>query len=217
MPADAVPGSTIPEDTEAEILLQDGSWVWCQVIGQRKDRHNRWCVGVRWYASSAVGGREGWFLYDQAGIRRPGPLGSRGQAAQDLRELFALMLQQFAVMRQHLAVALLGLADGLRVRVHQAQPVGHGIDLRRERVADLLLQLLEAALQLLNRGHGGRIAAATRKMTPPGPRIRQSAPLGGDRQHGSVLGGQPGIGNVNDQAEAAQIEILRTMHRALAG
>ena len=26
MPADAVPGSTIPEDTEAEILLQDGTW-----------------------------------------------------------------------------------------------------------------------------------------------------------------------------------------------
>jgi hypothetical protein len=44
MPADAVPGSTIPEDTEAEILLQDGSWAWCRVIGQRKDRHGRWCV-----------------------------------------------------------------------------------------------------------------------------------------------------------------------------
>ena len=45
MPADAVPGSTIPEDSEAEILLRDGTWVWAQVIGQRKDRHNRWCVG----------------------------------------------------------------------------------------------------------------------------------------------------------------------------
>ena len=27
MPVDAVPGSTIPEDREAEALLQDGSWV----------------------------------------------------------------------------------------------------------------------------------------------------------------------------------------------
>src|ERR1039458_5868883 len=71
MPADAVPGSTIPEDSEAEILLRDGTWVWAQVIGQRKDRHGRWCVGVRWYASPAVGGREGWYLYDPRLIRRP--------------------------------------------------------------------------------------------------------------------------------------------------
>ena len=71
MPADAVPGSTIPEDTEAEILLQDGTWAWAQVTGQRKDRHGRWCVGLRWYASPAVGGREGWYLYDPRLIRRP--------------------------------------------------------------------------------------------------------------------------------------------------
>ena len=71
MPADAVPGSTIPEDTEAEILLQDGTWAWAQVTGQRKDRHGRWCVGLRWYASPAVGGREGRYLYDPALIRRP--------------------------------------------------------------------------------------------------------------------------------------------------
>ena len=71
MPADAVPGSTIPEDTEAEILLQDGTWAWAQVTGQRKDRHGRWCVGLRWYASPAVGGREGWYLYNPRLIRRP--------------------------------------------------------------------------------------------------------------------------------------------------
>jgi hypothetical protein len=71
MPADAVPGSTIPEDTEAEVLLQDGTWAWAQVTGQRKDRHGRWCVGLRWYASPAVGGREGWYLYDPAFIRCP--------------------------------------------------------------------------------------------------------------------------------------------------
>ena len=71
MPADAVPGSTIPEDTEAEIQLRDGTWVWAQVIGQRKDRHGRWCVGLRWYASPSVGGREGWYLLDDRHIRRP--------------------------------------------------------------------------------------------------------------------------------------------------
>ena len=69
MPADAVPGSTIPEDTEAEILLQDGTWAWAQVTGQRKDRHGRWCVGLRWYASPAVGGRKA--VYDPQLIRRP--------------------------------------------------------------------------------------------------------------------------------------------------
>jgi hypothetical protein len=73
MPADAVPGSTIPEDTEAEIQLRDGTWVWAQVIGQRKDRQGRWCVGLRWYASPSVGGREGWFLLDGRYIRRPNP------------------------------------------------------------------------------------------------------------------------------------------------
>jgi hypothetical protein len=71
MPADAVPGSTIPEDSEAEVQLRDGSWVWRQVIGQRKDRQGRWCVGIRWYASPSVGGREGWFLLDRRFIARP--------------------------------------------------------------------------------------------------------------------------------------------------
>jgi hypothetical protein len=47
MPADAVPGSTIPEDTEAEVTLGDGTWTWARVIGQCKDRHGRWCVGLR--------------------------------------------------------------------------------------------------------------------------------------------------------------------------
>ena len=36
MPADAVPGSTIPEDSEAEILLRDGTWVWAQVTGSAR-------------------------------------------------------------------------------------------------------------------------------------------------------------------------------------
>lgn len=80
MPADAVPGSTIPEDSDAEVQLRDGSWVLARVIGQRRDQHGRWCVGIRWYASSAIGGREGWFLYQPDGIRRPDGLGRR-QAA----------------------------------------------------------------------------------------------------------------------------------------
>jgi hypothetical protein len=45
--------------------------VWAQVIGQRRDRHGRWCVGLRWYASPGIGGREGWFLYHPAKLRRP--------------------------------------------------------------------------------------------------------------------------------------------------
>ena len=38
--------------------------------GQPKDRHGQWFFGIRWYASSAVAGREGWFLFDPAGIRQ---------------------------------------------------------------------------------------------------------------------------------------------------
>lgn len=70
MPADALPGSTITERTEAQVQLRDGSWVWCEVVGQRKDRHGRWCVGIRWYASPRVGGREGWYVRDGSRIRR---------------------------------------------------------------------------------------------------------------------------------------------------
>jgi hypothetical protein len=40
-PADVVPGQTIPEDSQAEILLRDGTWAWCRVMGQRKDRLGR--------------------------------------------------------------------------------------------------------------------------------------------------------------------------------
>src|SRR6202034_3171870 len=80
MPADAVPGSTIPEDSEAEILLRDGTWVWAQVIGQRKDRHGRWCVGIRWYASPTVGGREGWYL-SAPGLFRGPPLAPAAASA----------------------------------------------------------------------------------------------------------------------------------------
>jgi hypothetical protein len=38
--------------------------VLARVIGQRKDRHGRWCIGLRWCASQSTGGREGWFLTD---------------------------------------------------------------------------------------------------------------------------------------------------------
>jgi hypothetical protein len=70
--------------------------------------------------------------------------GVGGQAAHDL-------LQQLAVTR-------LGLADSPGVLVHEAEPIGHGVDLRRKRVPHLFFQQLDAALKLLNRGHVGRIA-----------------------------------------------------------
>jgi len=75
MPADAVPGSTVPEDTQAEVLMSDGTWDVVRVMGQRRDRHGRWCIGLRWFAGPAAGGREGWFLLDRGRIRRPGRAG----------------------------------------------------------------------------------------------------------------------------------------------
>jgi hypothetical protein len=30
MPADVGPGAMFFEDTDAEVLLRDGSWVWCR-------------------------------------------------------------------------------------------------------------------------------------------------------------------------------------------
>ena len=70
MPGDVGPGPLFVEDTEAEVMLRDGSWVWCQVIGQRRDRHGRWCVEIRYYPSAAIGESGGWYLYDPGGLRR---------------------------------------------------------------------------------------------------------------------------------------------------
>ena len=41
MPAGVSPGKTCFENIDAEVQLRDGSWVWCQVIGQRKARSLR--------------------------------------------------------------------------------------------------------------------------------------------------------------------------------
>jgi hypothetical protein len=70
MPADVGPGPTFFEKTDAEVLLRDGSWVWCRVIGQRQDRHGRWCVGIRYYPNATIGESGGWYLYDAQRIRR---------------------------------------------------------------------------------------------------------------------------------------------------
>jgi hypothetical protein len=42
------------------------------VIGQRKDRHGRWCVGIRYYPNATIGESGGWYLLDRSKIRRPG-------------------------------------------------------------------------------------------------------------------------------------------------
>jgi hypothetical protein len=76
MPADVGPGPVFFENTDAEVLLRDGSWVWCHVIGQRKDRHGRWCVGIQYYPNATIGESGGWYLLDRSKIRRPG-LGGR--------------------------------------------------------------------------------------------------------------------------------------------
>jgi hypothetical protein len=69
MPAGAVPGSTVAEDTDALVQLQDGTWLLYRVIGQRKDRHGRWCVEIRYYVSS-FGEGGGWYLLDRRYLRR---------------------------------------------------------------------------------------------------------------------------------------------------
>src|SRR5262245_26066470 len=101
-----------------------------------------------------------------------GAAGVGRQAAHDL-------LQQFAV-------ALLGLADGPGVLVHEAEPVGHGVYLRRKRVPHVLFQLLDAALKLLNRGHVGRIARPALNRALPRPTARLAGPFAARRERGSV-------------------------------
>jgi hypothetical protein len=70
MPADVGSSPTRFEDTDAEVMLRDGSWVWCQITGQRKDRHGRWCAGIRYYPNAAIGESGGWYLHDPRRIRR---------------------------------------------------------------------------------------------------------------------------------------------------
>jgi hypothetical protein len=74
-PADAVPGSTVlQDDVDAQILLQDGTWDWAEITGQRQNARGRWCIGLRCYASPSVGGREGWFVYGAERVRRLAPV-----------------------------------------------------------------------------------------------------------------------------------------------
>src|SRR5215475_10971649 len=101
-----------------------------------------------------------------------GAAGVGRQAAHDL-------LQQFAV-------ALLGLADGPGVLVHEAEPVGHGVYLRRKRVPHVLFQLLDAALKLLNRGHVGRIARPALNRALPRPTARPAGPFAARRERGGI-------------------------------
>jgi hypothetical protein len=49
--------SCSPEDTEAEVLVPDGTWTWCRHRPAPRPVRG-WCVEIRWYASSAVGGRK---------------------------------------------------------------------------------------------------------------------------------------------------------------
>ena len=42
MPRDAV-AVEIPEDSEAEAFVAGRLLVWSEAVGQRKDRHGRWC------------------------------------------------------------------------------------------------------------------------------------------------------------------------------
>jgi len=70
-PADAIPGSTVPEFTTALMELRDGSWIEVAVTGQRFGRSGRRHVGLRWFTGPGTAGREGWFILDRAHLRRP--------------------------------------------------------------------------------------------------------------------------------------------------
>jgi hypothetical protein len=51
------------------------------VIGPRKDRHGRWRIEIRWYASPSIGGRESWYSYRADAVRRPDGLSGRPMLA----------------------------------------------------------------------------------------------------------------------------------------
>ena len=69
LPGDVGESKMILENTEAEVQLRDGSWVYCRVTGQRKDGYGRWCVQIRYFVSSSFG-EGGVCLLDRRYIRR---------------------------------------------------------------------------------------------------------------------------------------------------
>jgi hypothetical protein len=69
-PKDAIPGSSLDVNAAVEIQLGDGSWVRATVVIQRRDANGKWCVHLRWIASTVIGGREGAFVYDPEYIRK---------------------------------------------------------------------------------------------------------------------------------------------------
>jgi hypothetical protein len=72
-----VPGALLMDtvidvDARVEVQMRDGSRVHARVTSQVRDRSGRWCVHLRWQASTVTGGREDWFVFDPAHIRRTG-------------------------------------------------------------------------------------------------------------------------------------------------
>ena len=69
MPAEALPGSFRPGDSDALVRLRDGTWLSVGVLGWRKDTAGRWCVQLRWHMVG-VTTIEDWFIYDPARVRQ---------------------------------------------------------------------------------------------------------------------------------------------------
>ena len=73
MPADVVPGSFLPAESDALVRLRDGTWLSMAVLGWRRDTAGRWCVQLRWHMMG-VSTVENWFGYDPALVRPAGSL-----------------------------------------------------------------------------------------------------------------------------------------------
>jgi hypothetical protein len=70
-PSDSPPaGSVTFEDTEAEILLKDGTWEGCTVVAQRVSLSGQRQVEIRYYPSPSFGEGGGWYVLDRRYIRR---------------------------------------------------------------------------------------------------------------------------------------------------
>lgn len=71
-PGTLLADTVIDVTADAEIELRDRSWVMARVGAEWKDTSGRWCVHLRWTASTVTGGREGVFVYDPEHVRRAG-------------------------------------------------------------------------------------------------------------------------------------------------
>lgn len=77
-PSGAIAGTYTPLDhVQKDVLMDDGTWAYCEALGWARDVTGRWRIKLLRYGTDSAGRRtqlEDWWVYDPARVRdAPGP------------------------------------------------------------------------------------------------------------------------------------------------